>query len=146
MCTDHVNVKLSNNKLCLFCRRKHYNVKEALDLLFDDDAYRAADIIITPPENQDILESDQDSADEDDPNADHMSGNQLMAKAMICIVSNDGVETRYGFEEDEDDDADEESEDSGSNLATSNGNIQQVMSHSFIVFSLYYSLLANTVI
>lgn len=82
-------------------------MKEALDMLFDED-FAAADVVITPPVQNSIqIDSDQDSGDEDldQPNPDHLNGNQLRAEAVVRVHNEDGTETVYG---EEDDPADEE--------------------------------------
>ena len=83
-------------------------------MLFDED-FSSAEVSILPPiDLQNQIESDNDSADEDNPDPDRMTGNQLRAEACLSI-------TRNGEPVNEDDIEDEgEDEDEENNVAEEN--------------------------
>jgi hypothetical protein len=74
------------------------NVHEIISFLEDDNSILSADIVITPPENDDL--SDEDSGSEDSGDISNLARRQLLAEAEVrCRVpSATGVlETIYGL-------------------------------------------------
>lgn len=59
-------------------------LEEILAFLDDDDQVSSAKVFTTPPENH--LLSDEDSGDEESPNINHMTGNQLRAEAELHLT------------------------------------------------------------
>lgn len=63
-----------------------YKLHEVIAMLEEDDDYTAADVYITPPD--DFQLSEEDSADEDQPQSvNHLSGQQLAAEADVRYVT-----------------------------------------------------------
>src|SRR5688572_23540805 len=63
--------------------RKKYSVNEILSILEDDPTVTSANIFILPPDNPNC--SDEDSADEENPNSDNLTRSQLEAPATATV-------------------------------------------------------------
>ncbi|KAL1454556.1 hypothetical protein WDU94_010782 [Cyamophila willieti] len=69
------------------------SVADVLDILYDDYfQFDSADIYVEPPEPS-VL-TDEDSADEDDADIEHLSRNQLLSRAEVNIIGGEGAEER----------------------------------------------------
>ena len=63
--------------------RKMFNTHETLQMLEDKGFFAEANIVIQPP--VDGMESEEDSGGEKDNDANHLSGNHLLAEADARI-------------------------------------------------------------
>jgi hypothetical protein len=67
-------------------------VNEIIEYLETEESVLAGDIYITPPEN--IVNSDEDSGDEENPNINHLCKHQLLSEAefQATIFKQDGLD------------------------------------------------------
>jgi len=63
--------------------RRKYSVEEVVAMLEEEEDFVDAEIVITPPENQDV--SDEDSGQEDETEISTLSGKQLNAEAEVRV-------------------------------------------------------------
>ena len=82
----HVLNKMSCVTIVVFCRLTELTLKEVLDMIdLKQIKDKNTEIVIEPPEVHYL--TDEDSAEEDNANLNHLSGNQLRAPALINSLS-----------------------------------------------------------
>ena len=80
------NAVCDNTVVCFFCRLTKLTQKEVLDMIdLNQIQDTNAKIVVEPPEVHYL--TDEDSAEEDNADLNHLSGNQLRALAFIKSLS-----------------------------------------------------------